>query len=485
MDWKRWFELPEEYLLWRRPIPWFTLAVVFGLGVAGYWIPRQDAAHLTTARTAYEQADLFRLEIAPYSAFVETRRALYGSRQFEDRMIRLNAVVQGKGPAAPLIDDLLNPPGFVAWMQAEGRDMLSAADFESWQQAREPVNRQVAELGLERLGLRSDRLEPYRLLSFALLSPSAGALVALLVLTLVAGQAPERRLGIALMAPLTGALLLLGGGLLTLLLPPHQTYGGALLLVSILCGLHMGCFWNKATATLLTVIWLLALAMAPSWSSGSAESHWVIAGLAALLYLLAFNTVHLLGRLQAKEHQRATPLPETPPERDPNAWEPVFREGYAEGLDCLSRMDFEGARRVFDRLAELYPEHPALVDQMFHLHKTSDLPSERLYWTRRALSLALKSGQPRKAARYWQEHLRYGGRAEELDEAITVHLVTALLEDDSLSLAEDVCQQLIAAPVSQVVLVESLTRLIDTLEREERTLRIEQYRRHLKGLGAL
>lgn len=484
MNIKTWLQLPVEFRpSWRHP-PVAALTLALTLLIVYIWQTKNDQLVFTEGIAAYHQTGLFRLELKAYTAYVDSQHSLYGNRRLEDKYRRILQATSQDLSGDLIVQDMLDAPDFVAYMQREGHDMMSPADFATWQDKRRQPDEIIKQLSHHLLGLSGPSLSPAKLLSCHFYNPALWTALLMSLGILLAGYATERHLGSSLFAVLVLSISFLGAAAVSLFMAAEDTFGGALLLFSVVAGVQLGCFWNRITGFLATVCWLGALMYQDVLTGGTFARPDVIVTTSAVLFLLAFNTVQIYTRLRQKEHDRITRLPRHKNAlMDPALWPESFRHSYAEALDHLAKMEFDKARAVLNELLHKFPGNSLVLESLFNLYKYHPDSALRLHWARHAISQALATQQPAKAYQFWLDFVRYGGALEELEPDIHILLVVSALRKDLVTAAEEVCRHLIAANSPAALLKEVLPPLIHTLQTQERTLKLADYQRTLASLA--
>ncbi len=478
-----WLRLPDDFRLSWRKLPLVSMTLALLIVLAHLWQAAEDQAIYTRGIAAYHDAGLLPLELAPYTAYVESQLLIYGNRSLEAKYARLLQASGENLTSDLIVQDMLDAPDFVTYLRQEGEDMMAPADFSLWQEKRRTVDAIIADLSHQNLSLSLDDPQPRRLLSFLFVNPSLWIAVFMALGVLLAGFAAERHLGSALFGPLTLSLAMLSGGVISLFLEAGQSHASTFLLLTVVAGLHLGCFWNRFTGLLALLAWLLGLALQDTLASGTLDRPWLLSAVAAGAFLFAFNIVQGYDRLRRKEHDRITRLPphDNLPQ-DPAQWPEMFRVRYAEALDCLGRMDFDKARERFNDLQRHYPDNPLVLEALFRLHRYDTDVARRGYWTDKAIAQSIARRQPDKAYGFWHDFLRCGGKPVDLEQDTPVRLTFALLQKEMVSEAEELCRALIQHGSPAPVLKEVLPALIDVLLKHERTIRLSEYEQALSRL---
>lgn len=376
---------PHHSRLNLQSIPWVSLLVAL-IWVAVFFLVRASSSPVTAeALRIYEQSTLPSTELPRYRDWLRIRTDA-ASRQ------RLQTVSARDVPVATIVDTIESDARFLRELRRGDVIRPDEPSYERWRDDRLRFEAVYRSSPAERLQLRADTGQPWRLMTHAVLFPTAGALVLGMLALLIAGPFAEAALGRARYVVTLALAATVAGG--AHLIYPATPWRGAAAVGLAAAGAAWALHGFGRVPTLIWAGPLKAMARLPVWLLCVAAM--------ALLILPAWTSAlplpPALGLAIAAVTGGALAWLLRPAGRvrgDPTHGE-VGDEARAErryslarqAQEAASKLDTRRAVRLYRELVEGNPDHAGYLAQYFNMALMAHDPetladaSLRVLWMR-------------------------------------------------------------------------------------------------------
>ncbi|MFZ5562195.1 MAG: rhomboid family intramembrane serine protease [Pseudomonadota bacterium] len=372
--------------------------------------------------------------------------------------------------------------GFVAALELQGRDYMSAEQFANWQRARAEFNPRRGSLSTQALGVDPQEFRPITFLTFGLVQADFVQLLAALLLLLTVGVAVELALG-------SGAVLagLLGGGATGALafLASNGSdvlpLSGASVGLAAVAGMYLMHF---RTGKVLVANRL-------QWPAYSLAGLWV--ALVALESLLApLRTCEVVARvaalasgpLWAHAYARwfvnaADFMPVISDDAPEDAQQLEYRQKLNQALEAVARLDFPVAQKVLREMVKQYPSDLRVLSQLYYLEKltpgpTFDAVARRLFGMAAGEADTLVLG-------IYRDYLRYSPNRAALDVETSLKLVLRFTRMREVMEADKLMRLVLEKNTSHPLIAKAAALLADAMERLQEPVRARFFRQVAAG----
>lgn len=363
--------LPYQNKFALRAVPWVTVTLVC-VALWMFLLQRHDDARVDLAHKIYSESSLASLESARYRLWLQAR----ADSESIARLVELDAALGGPAVGVVTARSIQTHPEFLRELRRGAVIKLDDPAYARWREDRLRFEAQLERSVRERLQLRADTGQPWRVLTYALVHTSAASLLLNVLVLLIAGAYAEHSLGRArfataylVAAACSGVMHLAFKG------TPLAGAAGAVLATTLIVALH---YRTRIVPTLFTVkrwsatlpvpplmllpIGLAAALMQMSMDRGQALSYWSLAGAVLAGLLLA-----VLLRPRAEALPAISTSGAGAGARSVDDAQSQRRGSLArEAREALMRMDTRRAVRLYRELVEDNPEHTGHLASYFN-----------------------------------------------------------------------------------------------------------------------
>ncbi len=359
------FVLPYKKQLTVSGVPWVTLALVW-VCLWMFLLQRHDDERVAVAYQAYAQSSLAQLETDRYRIWLQNR----SDGPSMARLIALDASLGGPAVALIAAQSIQANPEFLRELRSGAVIKLDDPVYARWREDRLRFEGLLKQSLGERLQLRADTGQPWRLLTYALVHTSLLSVLLNMLVLFVAGAYAEHALG---RGRFLAAYLLTaaasGGTHLVLNGTPLAGATGAVLATTLWVALYyrkrivptLFTAWKwhvrlpVPAAALLPIGLALAL-MQLNLGRGEAASYSSLVG--------ALIMGALLARLM---HPRPQALPENNDKPHTDDAQAQRRHTLArQAREAVMRMDTRRAVRLYRELVDDNPDHSGYLASYFN-----------------------------------------------------------------------------------------------------------------------
>lgn len=398
--------LPYQNRVKWRAMPWVTWALVLTV----LWIfalQRHDEERLARAYAIYGESTLVTLETEHYRLWLQQRQ----DKASMARLFEIDTALGGPALALVVARSIQTNPEFLRQLRSGAIIKLDHPRYAQWREDRLRFEGQLKWSVRERLQLRADTGQPWRLLTHAWVHVSAAALLGNLLVLFLVGPYAEFAFGRTRFLLAYLAVTAAGGSAHVLALgTPLSGASSATLALAALVGLHYG---RRMAPTLLSLggqrriklpippLAFLPIAMLSTYQQlgserGEGGSYWSLIGALAAAALLFW-------RFRA----RAALLPNSASgTHSADALTERRHDLARQAREALMRMDTRRAVKLYQQLADDNPTHTGYLTSYFNaalMARDPELLSDaslRVLWLRTKSSsdelrkVFLQMGQP-------------------------------------------------------------------------------------------
>ncbi len=359
------FVLPYKKRLTVGGVPWVTLALVL-VCLWMFLLQRHDEGRVEVALKAYAESSLAPLETERYRLWLQNRI----DAESMARLMELDASLGG--PAVPMVAarSIQTNPEFLRELRSGAVIKLDDPAYARWREDRLRFEGLLKKSIRERLQLRADTGQPWRVLTYALAHVNVVSLLLNMLVLFVAGAFAEHALGRGrFLAAYLLAAAVSGGAHLVFKGTPLAGATGAMLATTLMVALYYRkrivptlfaagkwTFRLPVSPLVLLPVGLVIALMQASMDGAQAASYWSLAG--------ALIAGGVLARLL---HARAEALPDDAAKNKPADEPSQRRQTLArQAREAVMRMDTRRAVRLYRELAEDNPNHSGYLASYFN-----------------------------------------------------------------------------------------------------------------------
>lgn len=362
-----------------------------------------------------------------------------------------------------LMDD-----GFVGAMKESGKDYLTPAQFNAWQDARDAIDPKRSRLSGRALGVDPQQgTRPITLLTFGLVQADFMQLVAALLLLLTVGICMELALG-------SGAVLagVLGGsvtGAIGFMLSNGSDVlplSGAGVGAAAVMGMYLMHFKAGKVRALnrfeipaysLALLWLLLVAA--EFIISELRMSELVARITALASGPLWAFAYAKWFVNAADFMPVISSEETEDEKDV-----AYRQQLNQALDAVARLEFTQAQKQLREMIRQYPSDMRVLTQLYNVEKLTPAGAGYDAVARRLFNFSAADND-QLVLRTYRDYLRYSPRKAALDLETSLKLVTRFTRMNEVMEADKLMRQVLEMKQPHPLIQKTALALADALER--------------------